>query len=105
MALDISSMSEKELVKLKVNIDDEMKRREKSKLEDARKAAEDAAKKHGFSLSELMGDGKKASKKTIAAPKFRNPENPDQTWSGRGRQPSWYKDAVDAGKSPDSMAI
>ena len=106
MALDISGMSEKELMKLKEDIDGEMKRREKSKLDDARKAAEEAAKKHGYSLSDILGEGgRKSSKKPAAAPKYRNPDDPDQTWSGRGRQPAWFKDAVGKGRSAESMAV
>ncbi|HTQ07400.1 MAG TPA: H-NS histone family protein [Polyangiaceae bacterium] len=32
-------------------------------------------------------------------PKYRNPRNPAQTWSGRGAQPLWVKDALAAGKT------
>ena len=28
-------------------------------------------------------------------PKYRNPDNPEQTWTGRGKKPSWLKDALD----------
>jgi DNA-binding protein H-NS len=37
--------------------------------------------------------------------KYRHPENSEITWSGRGRQPGWFKDAIEAGKSPNSMAV
>ena len=30
-------------------------------------------------------------------PRYRNPGNASQTWSGRGRQPSWILDALAAG--------
>ncbi|MCB1766993.1 MAG: H-NS histone family protein, partial [Candidatus Competibacteraceae bacterium] len=26
-------------------------------------------------------------------PKYRNPADPDQTWTGRGKMPNWLKDA------------
>lgn len=32
-----------------------------------------------------------------AAPKYRNPANPDQTWAGRGRPPSWVQDLQKTG--------
>ena len=44
-------------------------------------------------------------KKAKAAAKFANPDNASETWSGRGRQPAWYKTAVSDGKSPESMEI
>ncbi|MBZ4194820.1 MAG: H-NS histone family protein [Candidatus Contendobacter sp.] len=28
-------------------------------------------------------------------PKYRNPANPEQTWTGRGKKPGWLKQAVD----------
>ena len=107
MAIDLSKLSEKELTKLSVELEKEVKSRAKSKISAARKAAEDAAKKHGFSLNDLVGGGKakSAAKKPPAPAKFKNPADPSQTWSGRGRQPQWYKDAVKAGKSEKSLKI
>lgn len=30
-----------------------------------------------------------AQKRKVVAPKYRNPENPTQTWTGRGNRPLW----------------
>jgi DNA-binding protein H-NS len=38
-------------------------------------------------------------------PKFRNPEPPHETWSGRGRQPRWVSKKLKAGKSMDDLRI
>lgn len=105
MAIDLSKMSEKELGKLSDEIAKEAKSREKGKRDSARKAAEAAAKKHGFSLGELVGTAKSGARKPAAPAKYKNPANAKETWSGRGRQPGWYKDAVAAGKDPKSMEI
>lgn len=105
MAVDLSKLSEKELGKLSNEIEVELRTRAKNKRTDARKAAEAAAKKHGFSLNELLGPKKGAAKKAPAAPKFKNPKNPDETWSGRGRQPAWYKAALKAGTDPKKLAV
>jgi DNA-binding protein H-NS len=32
-------------------------------------------------------------------PKFRNPAQPDQTWSGRGKRPRWVTELLNAGMS------
>jgi DNA-binding protein H-NS len=32
------------------------------------------------------------------APKYRNPDNPSETWSGRGRQPRWLTAALKTGR-------
>jgi DNA-binding protein H-NS len=79
-------------------------------LKRARHAAEQAAKKHGFSLNELIGHtnaktSKAKSSKPKAPAKYKNPDDPSQTWTGRGRQPVWFKAALENGKSPDDMQI
>jgi len=38
-------------------------------------------------------------------PKFRNPEDPSITWSGRGRHPRWVNDLLAAGKTIDDFRI
>lgn len=105
MAIDLSKMSEKELAKLEKELEKEVQSRAKGKREAARKAADAAAQKHGFSLNDLVGTTKaKAKGKKQAAPaKYKNPKDPKQTWSGRGRQPVWFKEAVSAGADPKSL--
>jgi DNA-binding protein H-NS len=39
------------------------------------------------------------------APKYRNPNDPAQTWAGRGLQPLWVRDAIKSGKKLDSFLI
>ena len=36
---------------------------------------------------------------------YRNPDNPKEIWSGRGRKPRWFTDAIGAGTSEESMRI
>ena len=36
-------------------------------------------------------------------PKFRNPDAPSQTWSGRGRQPMWVRRLLAAGKTMEDL--
>jgi DNA-binding protein H-NS len=38
-------------------------------------------------------------------PKFRNPEPPHETWSGRGKQPRWVNKFLAAGKTLDGLRI
>jgi DNA-binding protein H-NS len=38
-------------------------------------------------------------------PKFRNPEPPHETWSGRGRQPRWLTELIATGKTIDDFRI
>jgi len=62
-----------------------------------RKQLMDMAKEHGFDIRELM-DGRKKGKGTVAA-KYRDPKNPENTWTGRGRMPRWMVAATRGGKA------
>ena len=46
----------------------------------------------GFSIDDVLGlsGGKgRGGKKSAVAAKYRNPDNSDETWAGRGRMPNW----------------
>ena len=38
-------------------------------------------------------------------PKFRNPRDPSDTWSGRGKQPRWVTELLVAGRDLDEFRI
>jgi DNA-binding protein H-NS len=39
------------------------------------------------------------------SPKLQNPEQPSETWSGRGRKPRWVNELLEAGKTFDELRI
>lgn len=101
---DLSKMSLDELKQLSKDVDKAIKQFSERRRAEARKAIETVAKDHGMSVEEILGaTGRK--RKTKPAIKYVNPDNPLQTWSGRGRQPGWYKTAVEGGKPPESMEV
>ena len=38
-------------------------------------------------------------------PKYRNPEKPSETWSGRGKRPHWVGAQLKSGKKVDELLI
>ena len=38
-------------------------------------------------------------------PKYRNPDNPSETWAGRGKQPRWLRSQLRSGKKMDDFRI
>lgn len=103
MATNLETMSRDELTELRRSVEKALATVDERRKAEARAAAERAAREHGYSLDEVLVETKKSGKKN--PPKFRNPEDPRQTWSGRGRQPAWIKEAIDAGKPLDDFAI
>lgn len=104
MGIDLKSMSRKELLKLQSDVAAALKAVEAKERQEALKAAEAAAAKYGFSLSELSGTARKSGKVKAAA-KYKNPADPTQTWSGRGRKPQWIHDALKAGADISDLEI
>ena len=78
---------------------------EKRKKAKALAAVEEAARAAGFSLKELLGDQKLSKAKTKAAPKYANPADPSQTWTGRGRKPKWVEALLASGKTLEDLTI
>lgn len=102
--IDLSNMSREELKALRSDIDKALSDYDARKRSEALAAVHEAAKQHGFKLDELVSGGA-GRKKTVSVPKYANPENPSQTWTGRGRQPAWVKEALENGADLDDMLI
>lgn len=101
--MDLNTMDITELKQLKKDVDKAVASYEDRRLQEARQAIEAQAKEMGFSLSELLGG--KTKVKTTNPPKYRNPEDPDQTWTGKGRRPNWIIEAQERGIDIETMAI
>jgi DNA-binding protein H-NS len=50
-------------------------------------------------------DGKARRKYPRVFPKYRNPQMPSETWSGRGKQPRWLVAAIESGRKIDDFKI
>lgn len=107
MTMNLNDMSTAELHQLSKDVDKALKVSAENERKTALKAARLAAQEHGFDLDELLVEGGKAKSKGGAKnpPKYRNPANPEQTWSGRGRRPAWISEAESTGKTLEDMAI
>ncbi len=104
--IDLEKHSVAELKELIVNAEKAIEKKAREELKKAKAAAAEAVKKFGFTLDEVTGS-KPAAKasKAKSKPKYANPDDATQTWSGRGRQPAWYKKAIDGGKKPEDMLL
>jgi DNA-binding protein H-NS len=106
MAIDLDRLSQQELDALILAAEEQKKRLKREKITDVRRRILELAKNEGYTIEELFSDvkaGKRsattaAAGRTVAA-KYRNPADPAQTWSGRGKRPRWYQAALDAGRT------
>ena len=107
----LERMSLGELKDLRKKLDRAISNYETRKRQQALSALEQAARDHGFKLSELISERQPGKSKSKAAegeagapPAYVNPDNPEQTWSGRGRRPRWVHDALEAGRTLEELA-
>lgn len=105
MAKALDKMSLEELEAQKREIEATIKGFEKKRRADCLAELRAVAKAHGFALEEFTGGKLAKTAATKGVAKYANPADPSQTWTGRGRQPGWVKEALAAGKSLDTMAI
>jgi DNA-binding protein H-NS len=122
MSIDLEGLSAKELEAVIARAKKRKEALSKRKpIAVVRKKLVALAKADGYTIAELFGDAayagaqpappvraRKSTKgRTLGkvAPKYRNPENPKETWSGRGMQPRWLAEQVRRGKSPADFLI
>ncbi len=101
---NLEAMSLKELRQLQKDLAKAVSTYEDRHKAEVRAKLEAIAKKMGYSLADLIGVEVKATRAPAAA-KYRHPENAALTWSGRGRKPQWFVEALAAGKSADDLAV
>src|SRR4051794_35511867 len=47
----------------------------------------------------------KEDRRRGVSPKYHNPDNPSETWAGRGRKPKWVEEKLASGSSLDDLLI
>lgn len=98
MAIKLDALSPAELQALIKNAEAQMESARKNHVQEVRTKIDALLKNAGLTIGEVYPrrGGVKSGKgaKSVVAPKYRNPENPAQTWSGRGKRPAWFSEAL-----------
>ena len=108
MAVDIKNLNHQQLNDLisKAQVrQDELRKEKVGSLRDKIHAM---ISDEGYTFDDIFGNargGKGKRAKMPVAPKYSNPANPDQTWSGRGKRPRWFHEALASGKTEKDLAI
>ncbi len=106
MTFDINNLNHHQLKDLIGKAQQRQVELRKEGIVEVRKKVHDLIKAEGYSFEELFGSarGKTRTSNTVP-PKYYNPENHNQTWSGRGKQPLWFEHALRMGKQKQDMEI
>lgn len=90
--MDLKGKSKRELKALLKDIESEIARRRKQDLRDAKRVVGDIAKKHGFTLQQLLANApapvkrktRQSAPRPPKPPKYQDPRSPEKAWSGFG---------------------
>ena len=105
--IDLSLYSLEELNTLVERAKREINQKERQRLQDVRNQIEQLAQTLAMPLDEVIrfGSRRRGNGEGEGNVRFRNPANPEQTWSGRGKRPNWLQQALDQGASLLDFAV
>lgn len=103
MAKDLDRMSLRELQELEVKVKKARANVQEKSRSDVRKKVEAMIADAGFKVSDIFG-GRGGKGRTVAA-KYANPDDPSETWTGRGRKPRWLSAKLQEGGKIEKYLI
>ena len=95
---DVNGMSYAELIELETKLASLKAEKQSQERASIKEKLTAIAKQAGFDIHDLFGRGR-GGKGGKVAPKYRNPKNPAETWTGRGRMPRWMAAATKGNKA------
>jgi DNA-binding protein H-NS len=100
--VNVDKLSLKELLDLKAKLEKAVAVAREREHEEVKQELTALAVKRGFSLRDLFGGRGKGK---VSIPKYANPDDRSQTWTGRGRKPNWLIAKVKKGATLEQLAI
>jgi DNA-binding protein H-NS len=100
--MNLKSMSLDQLSKLEEQVASALS----AKVIEERRAVQDQLSKlDRLAARGSRGNGVRGVLRGAVAPKYRNPDNPAETWAGRGLKPRWLAAALKTGKKLEDFGI
>lgn len=103
-AINVDKMNLKELVDLEARVKRAISNAKVREQEEFKADVAALAAKRGIMLGDVFGTGRGGKGGKVAV-KYRNRDNPSETWTGRGRQPKWLAAALKKGAKLADFAI
>lgn len=101
------SLNVKDLIAQRAELDKQIEMAQRAERSEAIAKVKEIMATHGLTLADLSGRAAakpdKGAARKVAA-KYRDPET-GNTWSGRGLQPKWLRNALAAGRSLADFAV
>ena len=101
-AINLDALSVEALQQLKIDIDRTIERKQVGVLIELRDQIDALVDASPFTLEEILSASK--PRKPVA-PKYQNPDDASQQWSGRGRKPRWVEAYLASGGTLEAITI
>ncbi|MFD1881836.1 H-NS family nucleoid-associated regulatory protein [Paracoccus pacificus] len=107
MNIELGQLELKELHDLRNRVERAIGDFESRRRKEAVTRLEETAREYGFSLADLTSGAPAKTRRSggTVPPKYANPEDPAQTWTGRGRQPVWVREHLSSGGKIEDLSI
>ena len=101
--INLDSLNVDELRAITENAQQLITQKQHQRLHDAYIQFEKIAKESNSSIDEILKAGESLEKKRSI--KYRNTGDANETWTGRGRKPTWLLEALATGKNLEDFAV
>ena len=104
---DLIKFSYKDLLAHQAKVNKALEMRHASEKDEVYKSLLALASEKGFSFDEFVGhkSAKGKTKKSDSKVMYRNPDNHDEGWTGKGRKPKWLVEKIDGGAKLEDFAV
>lgn len=103
-----SGLSFDELINKKRNLDMEIAERQDTEVETLKAKVLAVTDALGITVAELFGikaDAEPRRRKPAPKVRYRDPEHPENTWTGKGKPPKWLQEKLQQGMGKDHFLV
>lgn len=105
-AIDLSKLSDDELQELIPKIEHELSRRQEDRKREVLQKMKELAESIGTTPEALLKEGRgKARRQQRKGKMYQHPDDPSETWSGRGKRPGWLEQLLESGKTLEELEL
>ena len=91
---ELEGMTIKDLRAMKEKIDIAIVERQKAERAELLAKMVALAEESGLTIEDVLGKRRGKGSRGQVAVKYRNPDEPSETWTGRGRRPGWLTEKL-----------
>ena len=102
---DLNNLSVNELQAMIDNAESALKEKQASQRKEVYAQIKKLAASVGATVEIYESDKKQTRKVVKVPPKYRNPDNAEMTWTGRGVMPIWMRTLTESGRDKSEFLI